>query len=80
MGRRKRDDFKHTTLLIRETLKRKEKIKRYAALNHMSVSEYMRDALDIRDRITEQRFNLKGDDNEDYPHLDDSYDEETLDF
>lgn len=80
MGRRKRDDSKHTTLLIRETLKRKEKIKRYAALNHMSVSEYMRDALDIRDRITEQRFNLKGDDDENYPYLDDSYDEETLDF
>lgn len=80
MGRRKQDDSKYAMLLIRETLKRKEKIKRYAALNHMSVSEYMRDALDIRDRITEQKFNLKGDDEEDYSYLDDSDDEETLDF
>lgn len=80
MGRRKQDDSKYAMLLIRETLKRKEKIKRYAALNHMSVSEYMRDALDIRDQITEQRFNLKGDDEEDYSYLDDSDDEETLDF
>ena len=46
----------------------------------MSVSEYMRDALDIRDRITEQRFNLKGDDDEDYPYLDDSDGEDALDF
>lgn len=80
MGRRKQDDSKYAMLLIRETLKRKEKIKRYAALNHMSVSEYMRDALDIRDRITEQRFNLKGNDDENYTYLDDSDDEETLDF
>lgn len=80
MGRHKNEDSKHTQLLIRETLARKRKIKEYAALNRMSVSDYIREALDIRDEMTRQRFHLSDETYDFDEYIDEFEDEEMDDF
>ena len=58
MARRKSDDSKLVDIHFRESSKRKKKLEEYAALNRVSLTQYIRDALDIRDIMTRNEFNL----------------------
>ena len=58
MARRKSDDSKLVDIHFRESSKRKKKLEEYAALNRVSLTQYIRDALDIRDVMTRNEFNL----------------------
>ena len=59
MGRKKCDDSKQAEIKFRETPERKKRLDEYARLNRMSVADYIREALDIRDEMTRQKFNLR---------------------
>lgn len=80
MSRSKNEDSKHTRLWFRETLARKRKIQEYAALNCISVSDYIREALDIRDEMTRHKFNLRTESDDIYDYDEDFDYEETDDF
>ena len=58
MARRKSDDWKLVDIHFRESSKRKKKLEEIAALNRVSLTKYIRDALDIRDIMTRNEFNL----------------------
>ena len=58
MGRPKKDISKDSALIIRIDKQEKKQLKEYAALNRMSVSDYVRDALNIRDQITRNTLGL----------------------
>ena len=80
MARRKSDKSKYTKILFRETLERKRKLVEYAKLNHMSLSDYIRDALDIRDNMTKQKFNFTDEVDEYYDYFDENSEENDEDF
>lgn len=80
MARRKSDKSKYTKILFRETLERKRKLVEYAKLNHMSLSDYIRDALDIRDNMTKQKFNFTDEVDECYDYFDENSEENDEDF
>ena len=75
MARTRSDDSKHTRITIRETLEEKRKLNEYARLNHMSLAEYIRSALEIRNIMTQQTFNLN-EENESYDDYSGEYDDE----
>lgn len=76
LGRNKRDDSKYTVVKFRTTQMEKEKLKEYAMLNHLSISEYIREALDIRDEITRNKFGLTGSEEIFEAYFDDFEDED----
>ena len=80
MARRKSEKSKHTKILFRETMERKHKLIEYAKLNHMSLSDYIRDALDIRDNMTRQKFNFKDEIDEYDDYFDEDGEENADDF
>lgn len=80
MGRKSRDDSKMSRIFVRESAERKKKLEEYARLNRMSLSEYIRDALDIRDEMTRQKFGLRISESEVDDYFDDSCTDENDDF
>lgn len=80
MGRKVDDDSKMSRIFVRESAERKKKLEEYARLNHMSLSEYIRDALNIRDEMTRQKFGLRVSDSECDEYFDDSCTDENDEF
>lgn len=80
MSRNRSDDSKHSVILLRETTERKKKLEEYAKLNRMSLADYIREALDIRDEMTRQRFGLRVSESEYDDYFDDSCTDENDDF
>ena len=80
MGRKANDNSKMSRIFVRESAERKKKLEEYAKLNRMSLSEYIRNALDIRDEMTRQKFGLRVSDSEVDEYFDDSCTDENDDF
>ena len=76
MARRKSDDSKLVDIHFRESFKRKKKLEEYAALNRVSLTQYIRGALDIRDIMTRNEFNLSDTDDVFDEHYEESEEED----
>lgn len=80
MGRKRGDNSKVSRIYLRETAERKKKLDEYAKLNRMSLADYIRDALRIRDEMTREQFHLRVSEYEFDDYFDDSCTDENDDF
>lgn len=70
----RKENAKRETIKIRISDEEKKELKEFSALNRLTASDYIREALRIRHEMTRQKFDLSKSEYEEYEDYYDNYD------
>lgn len=81
MNKKKGDEAKYEVIRMRVTKEEKKRLKEYSALEHLSMSDYLREGREMRENLTRGKFGIS-DKVDDYDYIDEyeENDDEDFDF